>query len=72
MRWTRDGQRFARSTAESTSFVFGLFRQHGGDIADLEVRRASLEDTYLSLVRQAETGLSEAAEENKAEEKMAR
>jgi ABC-2 type transport system ATP-binding protein len=72
VRWTCGGQRFARSTAESTRFVFGLFRQHGEDIADLEVRRASLEDTYLSLVRQAESGLSEAAEENKAEERMAR
>jgi ABC-2 type transport system ATP-binding protein len=28
-----------------------LFAQHGDEIADLEVRRASLEETYMSLVR---------------------
>jgi ABC-2 type transport system ATP-binding protein len=56
VRWTRDGQRFVLSTTESTRFVFDLFRQHGEAIADLEVRRASLEDTYLALVRQAEAG----------------
>jgi ABC-2 type transport system ATP-binding protein len=48
VRWTRDGQRFVLSTTESTRFVFDLFRQHGEAIADLEVRRASLEDTYLA------------------------
>jgi ABC-2 type transport system ATP-binding protein len=60
VRWTRDGQRFVRSTRESTRFVFGLFKQYGEAIADLEVRRASLEDTYLALVRQAESGQGQA------------
>ncbi|WP_431924471.1 ABC transporter ATP-binding protein [Nonomuraea jabiensis] len=54
VRWTRDGQRFARSAADSTRLVFDLFKQYGEEIEDLEVRRASLEDTYLHLVRQAE------------------
>ncbi|WP_227997414.1 ABC transporter ATP-binding protein [Nocardia australiensis] len=53
--WTRDGQRFTQSTTESTKFVFELFTQHGESIADLDVSRASLEDTYLSLVGQAES-----------------
>jgi ABC-2 type transport system ATP-binding protein len=61
VRWTRDGQRFARSTSQSTKFVLDLFRQYGEAIADLEVRRASLEDTYLALVRQAESGQGDAA-----------
>jgi ABC-2 type transport system ATP-binding protein len=61
VRWTRHGQRFARSTSQSTRFVLDLFRQYGEAIADLEVRRASLEATYLALVRQAEAGLGEAA-----------
>jgi ABC-2 type transport system ATP-binding protein len=61
VRWTRDGQRFVLSTTESTRFVFDLFRQYGEAVADLEVRRASLEDTYLALVRQAESGQGEAA-----------
>jgi ABC-2 type transport system ATP-binding protein len=33
-----------------------LFRQYGESVEDLEVRRASLEDTYMALVRQAESG----------------
>jgi ABC-2 type transport system ATP-binding protein len=61
VRWTRDGVRFAQSTNQSTRFVLDLFRRYGEAIADLEVRRASLEDTYLALVRQAESGRREAA-----------
>jgi hypothetical protein len=37
-------------------FVRELFRQYGESVEDLEVRRASLEDTYMALVRQAESG----------------
>jgi ABC-2 type transport system ATP-binding protein len=54
VRWTRDGERFTRSTTESTRFAFDLFRRYGDEVTDLEVRRSSLEDTYLALVRQAE------------------
>jgi ABC-2 type transport system ATP-binding protein len=54
VRWTRDGRSFTESTSTSTAFVFGLFKQYGEAIADLEVHRSSLEDTYLSLVHQAE------------------
>jgi ABC-2 type transport system ATP-binding protein len=61
VRWTRDGRRYAQSTSESTRFVFDLFTRYGEAIADLEVRRASLEDTYLALVRRAEAGQGEAA-----------
>ena len=56
VRWTVRGQRFVHSTTESTSFVRDLFAQHGDDVADLEVRRATLEDTYMALVREAESG----------------
>jgi ABC-2 type transport system ATP-binding protein len=31
-----------------------LFRQYGDSIADLEVRRATLEDTYMQMVRDSE------------------
>lgn len=54
VRWTLDGQRFTRSTDQSTRFVFDLFRRYGERITDLEVRRSSLEDAYLALVHQAE------------------
>jgi ABC-2 type transport system ATP-binding protein len=67
VRWTRHGQRYLQSTNQSTRFVFDLLQRYGEAIADLEVRRASLEDTYLSLVRQAEAGPSQAAAANNLE-----
>jgi ABC-2 type transport system ATP-binding protein len=54
IRWTRDGQRYVHSTGHATGFVRELFRQFGEAIDDLEVRRASLEDTYMQLVRDSE------------------
>jgi len=51
VRWSVDGQQYRRTTPDSTEFVRGLFTQYGGSVRDLEVRRASLEDTYLALVR---------------------
>ncbi|NNH74434.1 ABC transporter ATP-binding protein [Nocardia uniformis] len=60
VRWTCDGQRFVHTTTESTKFVHELFQQHGDRINELEVRRASLEDTYMTLVRQYESGRNEA------------
>jgi ABC-2 type transport system ATP-binding protein len=33
-----------------------LFEQHGDELTDLEVRHASLEDTYLAMVQRSETG----------------
>ncbi|NUT32969.1 MAG: ABC transporter ATP-binding protein [Hamadaea sp.] len=55
VRWSIGGRQYAESTRQSTKFVFDLFQRHGDQVADLEVRRASLEDTYLTLVRRAET-----------------
>lgn len=60
VRWTRDGQRFTRSTTDSTRFVHGLFGRYGDAIGELEVHRASLEQTYLAVVRQAESGQGQA------------
>jgi ABC-2 type transport system ATP-binding protein len=54
IKWIRDGQRFVHTTTESTEYVHQLFLQHGREISDLEVRRASLEDTYMALVRRFE------------------
>jgi ABC-2 type transport system ATP-binding protein len=61
VRWRLDGSRFAESTTDSTRFAFDLFRRYGEAVADLEVRRASLEDTYLAIVQQAELGAVAAA-----------
>jgi ABC-2 type transport system ATP-binding protein len=57
VRWSRDGQRFVHSADDATTFVRELFRQYGESIEDLEVRRASLEDTYMALVRDAEAAV---------------
>ncbi|GII60976.1 multidrug ABC transporter ATP-binding protein [Sphaerisporangium krabiense] len=55
VRWLRDGRRFTRRTADSTGFARDLFARYGARIQELEVHRASLEQTYLTLVRQAES-----------------
>jgi ABC-2 type transport system ATP-binding protein len=54
IRWTRDGQRFVHSAVDATPFVRQLFLQYGEGIDDLEVRRNSLEDTYMKLVLESE------------------
>jgi ABC-2 type transport system ATP-binding protein len=56
VRWSRDGRRFVHATHDATRFVRELFTQYGDAIADLEVRRASLEDTYMTMVHRFETG----------------
>jgi ABC-2 type transport system ATP-binding protein len=55
VRWTRDGEQFVHATPEPTAFVRELLGQHE-DISDLEVRRATLEDTYITMVQQYESG----------------
>ena len=56
VRWSQDGQRLVRATEDATGFVRQLLADHPNGIDDLEVRRASLEDTYLELVRAHEDG----------------
>jgi ABC-2 type transport system ATP-binding protein len=55
VRWSRDGEHFVHATTDATGFVRELFAQHAEAIADLEVRRPSLEDTYMALVHRYET-----------------
>jgi ABC-2 type transport system ATP-binding protein len=50
------------SADDPTRFVRDLFRQYGESVEDLEVRRASLEDTYMALVRRVEAGADPAYE----------
>ena len=57
VRWTRHGERFVHATGEPTPFVRRLFEQYGDDVIDLEVRRASLEDTYLAMVTGRQDGI---------------
>lgn len=55
VRWSRDGQHFEQSTPDAVAFVRDLLARHD-DVTDLEVQRASLEDTYLTMVQQHEAG----------------
>jgi len=54
VRWTVDGQRYVHPTDQATKFTRELFAQYGEAVEDLEVRRASLEDTYMALVQEYE------------------
>lgn len=54
VRWTAGGRRHIAATSDSTAFARRLFHRHGDDLGELEVRRASLADTYTALVRRAE------------------
>ena len=60
VRWSRDGETFVHSTADATHFVRDLLNQHGDEVSDLEVRRASLEDIYIDLVHAHERPVAEA------------
>jgi len=62
VRWSVDGQRRLQATDDPTGFVRDLLRSPEGELVrDLDIRRASLEDAYLSLVQQHEAGHTEAA-----------
>lgn len=56
VRWSRAGEFFVHATDDATRFVRQLFAEHGDAVGDLEVRRASLEDTYMAIVHRQETG----------------
>ena len=60
--WVQHGERSVQYVADSTAFARELFARHGGEISEFELRRASLEDTYLELVRNAETSATQLAE----------
>jgi ABC-2 type transport system ATP-binding protein len=59
--WTQDGQRQVHSTEDATDFARKLLATDEGTVSDLEIHRASLEEAYLTLVAQFETGQAEAA-----------
>jgi ABC-2 type transport system ATP-binding protein len=60
VRWIHDGRRLTQFPSDSTKFARDLFSQYGEAISEMEVRRATLEDTYLALVRQAESHQNDA------------
>ncbi|RZQ64006.1 ABC transporter ATP-binding protein [Amycolatopsis suaedae] len=57
VRYRLDGEPVTHSCADATGYVRDLFARHGEHVTDLEVHRASLEDVYLAMVRDIESGL---------------
>src|SRR5690606_35414999 len=55
VKWTIDGQHFVHPTSDATAFVRELLSSNP-NVEDLEIRRATLEDTYIALVRSVESG----------------
>jgi ABC-2 type transport system ATP-binding protein len=62
VRWVEDGTHHTRSVPDSTAFVRELLAHDAQDISELEIRRSSLEATYLALVRDAELAAAAAVE----------
>ncbi|MFB9443868.1 ABC transporter ATP-binding protein [Dactylosporangium vinaceum] len=54
VRWRLHGEQHIETTSDATGFAYELFRRHATAVENLEIRRSSLEDTYLELVRRAE------------------
>ncbi|WP_461023543.1 ABC transporter ATP-binding protein [Thalassiella azotivora] len=59
VRWLEDGHRHVHATDDGTAFVRDLLAHHD-DVSELEVRRTTLEDTYLAMVVRSEPGGSAA------------
>ena len=55
VRWSQNGEHFVHAAEDATRFVRELFEQHGDAIGDLEVRRSTLEDSYMTLVQRFES-----------------
>ena len=70
VRWTSGGRRHVHAvrSGDPTGFVRGLLAKDE-DVTELEVRRASLEDTYLALVQRAEAGPSRFARQPDTEQR---
>ncbi|CAL9276869.1 multidrug ABC transporter ATP-binding protein [Streptomyces geysiriensis] len=64
VRWTADdGTPRREHTADPSQLVWELHRDADGPIAGLEVRRPTLEDTYLHMVKRAADGTDQAEDE---------
>ena len=62
VRWRRNGESHAERTPDPTAFVRSLFARFGAEVTDLDMRRATLEDTYLAMVHRHESGIGGEAE----------
>lgn len=60
--WTQAGQRHVHAGSNATAFAQRLLIEHPVGISDLEIRRASLEDAYMTIVQKHETHRSQKEE----------
>jgi ABC-2 type transport system ATP-binding protein len=56
VRWSVNGESYVYATEAPTAFVRQLFKEHGEGLAELDVRRQTLEETYFAMVRRHEAG----------------
>ena len=63
VRWRHDGTAHSERTPDPTGFVRDLFARFGDEITDLDIRRATLEDTYLAMVHRQEDGTGGGSDE---------
>ncbi|WBQ07903.1 ABC transporter ATP-binding protein [Kribbella sp. CA-293567] len=56
IKYSRGGQFHVDAADDATRYVRELFARYGEEIGDLEVHKASLEDVYMTLVREFESG----------------
>jgi ABC-2 type transport system ATP-binding protein len=61
VRWRMNGEVHTERTPDATGFVRELFAKHGEGISDLDVRGTTLEETYLTMVQQHESGFRDEA-----------
>lgn len=52
--WLQNGQQHVQHTSQVVAFTRTLLAQNPDGISDLEIRRASLEDTYMTIVQKYE------------------
>jgi ABC-2 type transport system ATP-binding protein len=62
VRWRHDGDSHAERTTDPTAFVRDLFSRFGDEVTDLDMRRTTLEDTYLAMVHRHESGAGSEAD----------
>lgn len=69
VRWMQGGKEYSHTSSDATTYVRKLLSENETGISNLEVRRASLEDTYMKIVLQHEKD-AEARTASKAAKKQ--
>jgi ABC-2 type transport system ATP-binding protein len=62
--WTQDGKRHVHATKDPTHFMRKLLSDNPDGISELEIKRASLEDVYIEIVKKHEKDVAEGEKGN--------